>query len=221
MWPNPREYRSATSASASSCARVEHALRDLHAQHLEVGVLPLAVDAAHEPERAPFVGTDLASLEPIRAWRRTRRRPSRRRTRGACGRTYRDGHAQPLLGPTSRAAVGLARRRSIRSVMRAGRPRQSRRFLDPDGREHCLRPQRGQRVVHVSDCSVDAPKSTAAGVCGRHPRSISRAAIAPTCPRPISTTTVARVRRALRESAGSLLAVAGHHDEAGRQSAMA
>ena len=43
---------------------VENALRDLHPQHLGIAGLPLAVGAAHQPEAAPFVGTDLAALEP-------------------------------------------------------------------------------------------------------------------------------------------------------------
>ena len=63
MWPKPRECCSATSASACSCARRDHALRDLHAQHLRVGGLALPVGAAHQAERAPLVGRDLAALE--------------------------------------------------------------------------------------------------------------------------------------------------------------
>ena len=65
MWPNPREKRSPTSASASSCARVEDALRNLDAQHLHVAGLPLAVGAAHQPEHPPLVGRQLAALESL------------------------------------------------------------------------------------------------------------------------------------------------------------
>ena len=63
MCPNPRECCSATSASACSCARRDHALRDLHAHHLRVGGLALPIGAAHEAERTPLVGTDVAALE--------------------------------------------------------------------------------------------------------------------------------------------------------------
>ena len=45
--------------------RVEHALRNLDAQHLEVRGLTLAVGAAHQAERAPLVRADLAALETI------------------------------------------------------------------------------------------------------------------------------------------------------------
>jgi len=41
----------------------EHALRDLHAQHLCVFRLALAVRAAHQPERAPLIRADLAAFE--------------------------------------------------------------------------------------------------------------------------------------------------------------
>ena len=60
MWREAARVRSAASASASSCARVEDALRDLHAQHLRVAGLPLAVGAAHEAERAPLVGRQIS-----------------------------------------------------------------------------------------------------------------------------------------------------------------
>ena len=40
----------------------QDALRDLDAQHLRVGGLPLAVGAAHQAERAPLVGRQLAAL---------------------------------------------------------------------------------------------------------------------------------------------------------------
>ena len=63
MWPKPRENRSPTSASASSCGAVEHALRNLDAQHLHVAGLPLAVGAADEAEHPPLVGRQLAALE--------------------------------------------------------------------------------------------------------------------------------------------------------------
>ena len=63
MWPKPRENRSPTLASASSCGRGEHALRNLDAQHLHVAGLALAVGAAHEPEHPPLVGRQLAALE--------------------------------------------------------------------------------------------------------------------------------------------------------------
>ena len=41
----------------------QHALRDLHADHLRIVGLPLAVGAAHQPEDAPLLGRDLAALE--------------------------------------------------------------------------------------------------------------------------------------------------------------
>ena len=63
MWPNPREYCSATSASACSCARRDHALRNLDAHHLRVGGLTLPVGATQQAERAPLVRRDLAPLE--------------------------------------------------------------------------------------------------------------------------------------------------------------
>lgn len=44
---------------------VEHALRDLDAQHLRVALLALAVGATGETERAPRVRVDLAALEPF------------------------------------------------------------------------------------------------------------------------------------------------------------
>ena len=59
-WPKPREYSSPTSASASSCAAREDALRDLHAQHVHVR-LPLAVGAAARGERR---GTGRAVISP-------------------------------------------------------------------------------------------------------------------------------------------------------------
>ena len=40
----------------------EHALRDLHAHHLRIVRLPLAVGAAHQPERAPLVRRQFATL---------------------------------------------------------------------------------------------------------------------------------------------------------------
>jgi hypothetical protein len=43
--------------------RVEDPLRDLDAEHLVVGVLPLAVRSAQQPELAPFVRRDVAALE--------------------------------------------------------------------------------------------------------------------------------------------------------------
>ena len=45
--------------------RVEHALRNLHAQHLRVDILPLAVGAAQQPELPPLLGSDLAALELV------------------------------------------------------------------------------------------------------------------------------------------------------------
>ena len=63
MWPNPRECRSATSASTSSCAASRMPCGNLDAQHLGVGVLPLTVGAAQQPELPPFVRRDLAALE--------------------------------------------------------------------------------------------------------------------------------------------------------------
>ena len=63
MWPKPRENRSPTSASASSCGRGEDALRNLDAQHLHVAGLPLAVGAPDEAEHPPLIGRQLAALE--------------------------------------------------------------------------------------------------------------------------------------------------------------
>ena len=40
----------------------QHALRDLHAQHLRVRRLPLAVGAAHQAEGAPLVRRELPAL---------------------------------------------------------------------------------------------------------------------------------------------------------------
>ena len=43
----------------------EHALRDLHAQHLRVAGLALAVRPPHQPEGPPLVGRQLAALVPL------------------------------------------------------------------------------------------------------------------------------------------------------------
>jgi hypothetical protein len=43
--------------------RVEHPLRHLDPKHVDVAVLPLAIGAADQAERAPLVGADLPALK--------------------------------------------------------------------------------------------------------------------------------------------------------------
>ena len=61
-WPKPREYRSATSAIASSCSGPRTPEGDLDPEHLHVR-LTLAVDAAQQAEGAELLGVELAALE--------------------------------------------------------------------------------------------------------------------------------------------------------------
>ena len=43
----------------------EHALRNLHPQHLGIDVLPLPVGAAQQPELPPLIRRDFAALELV------------------------------------------------------------------------------------------------------------------------------------------------------------
>ncbi len=65
MWPKRREYFSPTSASAWSCAAGQHALRNLHAEHLGIFRLALPVRAANESEGAPLIRRQLAALVSV------------------------------------------------------------------------------------------------------------------------------------------------------------
>ena len=97
MCPKPREYRSATSATALSCGLVQDALRDLDAHHLGVTRLALAVRAAKQTERTPLIGADLARFESLQHRHELNRCPPGPQTTGAPGRACRD----PLWLPWS------------------------------------------------------------------------------------------------------------------------
>ena len=223
MWPKPREYRSATSASACSCALGEHALRDLHAQHLRVVGLALAVGAAHEPEGAPLVGADLAALE-------LRQRvgelvdvgprcanDSRVRGPGSWCRPSLTW-SLPSLSVAARRATGAATCGAVSMtppMTRASATTSPMTIVPGQPGRRC---RRAPSVAKRADPGVRAAPARGRHDRGRRarrqPRAISRPAIAPRVARPISTTSVAAPRReAVDDRAVRALGVARDDDE--------
>ena len=180
---------------------VEDALRNLDPQHLRIGVLPLPVGAAQQPERAPLVRRDLAALEPIEHQRRTRRcRRCRQRTAGS-GRRCEDRLMTAMILSRRCGSRADGPRASRRRVLR----RQSCRQAPPTApttmmpgqivlvRQAILASQ-SRRACRARRAAPgrDAPTRIAAGVRAR-PAGIERAPWRSPrgWPSPISTTIVA------------------------------
>ena len=179
--------------------RVEDALRDLDAQHLRVGVLPLTVGAAQQPELPPFVRRDLAALEACRASRRTSRcRPCRRMT-AVCGPNVRGSSEAAMI-------ISTARRASVVPSAESGCPACSVESMparpatapttmipgkSPSSPGRISAPSVSSVPCHVLGPGRETPSSTAAGVPRRPPAREQLAAIATRSASPISTTRVA------------------------------
>ena len=165
MWPKPREYCSADIGEGLELRRVEDALRDLDAQHLRVARLPLAVGAAHQPERPPLIRRRSRRSRSARASRRSRRSPPRPRRRAACGRGSWDHRVQPWDPPQTLPGSAASAAR-----VREERGRDGRAGLDDvadhDGAGRVrMRPRRRRLCrarraspIHVSARSVPAAR---------------------------------------------------------------
>ena len=163
---------------------VEDALRDLDADHLRVGRLPLAIGAAHQPVRPPLVRRELAALEALE-----------RAHEVVDLRRVREGEPRPAegLGIVECAMSSPPQTRSGRSASARGwgksRGRDGRAGLDDvadhDGAGRVgIAIDRGRRAERVERAdprgarSVPAARQMAAGVAADQPREIRSLAMA-------------------------------------------